>query len=51
MNGFYPFYGFDNGRFTSSAIYSDLRSYMGDVLENGADLQGAIDTLLGMYGS
>ena len=51
MEYFYPFYGFDNGRFTSSAIYSDLRSYMGDVLENGADLQGAIDTLLGMYGS
>lgn len=51
MDYFYPFYGFDNGRFTSSAIYSDLRSGMGDVLENGADLQSTMDTLLGMYGS
>lgn len=50
MDRYYAFYGFDNGEFTSSAIYTDLKSACENILDNNADLKETINDLLAVYG-
>ncbi len=51
MDSFTPFYGFDNGKFVSSALYSDVKIDMEAVLAGSMQLQDAIDSLLNLYGN
>lgn len=49
MSSYYAFYGFDNGEYTSSAIYTDLKTTCETVLGNGDDLRSSIENLLTLY--
>lgn len=45
MDSYYTFYGFDNGSFTSSGLYADVKAGIENILGNGADLTSTITGL------